>query len=115
MKDTNKYGTAHSGRVQFGRQAALVSLLAPVLYGGLAVADLLIIRKLSAAAGAFVGFLACFLAIAGIGLGVAAHYGLRRKRHDRYRIAATLGIAAGLIFFAAFVVACVLIRRAGAS
>ena len=98
MRDTNRYGTAHSGRVEFGRQAAMVSALSPLLYVTLMVLDVLVIRPRSPSGTALVAFAACFLALVGLAIGIAALVCLRRKRHDRYRPVAFIGVAVSLLF-----------------
>lgn len=115
MRDTHRYGTAFTGRVEFGRQAAVVSVVAPLLAIGLAVADLLIIRGASPEAALVVAFLACFLDLVGLGLGFTAVHCFRRKRHERYRVVATIGIVGSLVFLAAFAITCVLIRHYAAA
>lgn len=99
MRDTNRYGTAHSGRVEFGRQAATVSALSPLIYVTLMVVDILVIRARTQSGAMLVGFAACFLALVGLAIGVASLVSLRHKRHDRYRPVAYVGIALSLSFF----------------
>jgi len=113
MRDTNRYGAAYSGRVQFGRQAAVASTAGPVAAGIVLIVDRLVIANASVTAGLLVAVLAYFLAFLGLGLGVAAHIGLRRKRHDRFRLLASIGIAASLLFLTICLVAPVLLQRNG--
>ncbi|MFW6163090.1 MAG: hypothetical protein ACODAJ_10000 [Planctomycetota bacterium] len=114
MRDTHRYGTAFAGRVEFGRQAAVVSVLAPLLAAGLGAADLLIIRDALPEAALIAAFVACFLDLVGLGLGFTALHCFRHKRHERYRVLAIVGIAGSLVFLAAFVIACVVLRHHGA-
>ena len=113
MRDTDRYGTAYSGRVQFGRQAAIVSVVAAAVAIALGALDLIALRGSAHAAGIVVAFLACFLAIVSLGLGAASLHSLRRKRHETYRIVATVGIAASLALLVAFLIVCVLVHPHG--
>ena len=113
MRDTDRYGTAYSGRVQFGRQAATVSAVASALSVVLGAICLIALRGSTHAAGIVVAFLTCFLAIIGLGLGAVSLYSLRRKRHETYRTVATIGIAASLVLLVAFLVVCVLTHPHG--
>ena len=114
MRDTNRYGTAHSGRVQFGRQAAMVSALSPLVYVTLMVLDVLVIRSRSPSGAALGAFAACFLALVGLAIGIAALVGLRRKRHDRYRPVAFIGVAVSLLFLVGTLIWYVMAGRGGA-
>ena len=113
MRDTNRYGAAYSGRVQFGRQAAVASTASPVAAGIVLIVDRLVIANASVTAGLLAAVLAYFLAFLGLALGVAAHIGLRRKRHDRFRLLANIGIAASLLFLTICLVAPVLLQCSG--
>jgi len=108
MSDTNHYGTAHSGRVQFARQAAVASLVAP----GIALLILVLARVVlgphPGAAVLLVGFVVVFCAFLGVVLGIASLVGLRRKYHDSHRILAALGLGLSLLFLALLAIAAVL-------